>query len=96
MGFSSKPRSTRSLFPKLERTVLKTCAALDVSTMARWEPTVQIPIVWDYEVRGAPDFRGEGRRYAVVFRWLWAMRKTIEQGFRMTFLLANLRRNASL
>lgn len=76
--------------------MLKNCAALDMSTVARWEPTVQIPIVWDYEVRGAPDFRGKGRRYAVMFRWLWAMRKTIEQGFTMTILLANLRRNASL
>lgn len=47
-------------------------------------------------MRGAPDFRGKGRRYAVVFRWLWVMRKTIEQGFKMTILLANLRRNASL
>ncbi len=79
MGFSSNPRSTRSQSLKLERTVLKNCAALDVSTMARWEPTVKFTNAWDYEMRDAPDFRGKGRRYAVVFRWLWVMRKTVEQ-----------------
>lgn len=85
-----------SIFTNIKLLVFKSCAALNASAMANSEPTVPYPIRWTYELRHEPSFRNRGRRYAVVFRWLWIMREKIKQGFELKVLLANLQRNPSL
>lgn len=97
-----------TLFPKLERLVLTDCAALDLPSMARWEPRVQIgahldpmdrydlPVLWSSRIRSSEAMKNQGRSFSVAFRWLWQLRENFKQGAPMTILSANLWLNYSL